>query len=533
MNYRTLTLASVSMAAALLAGTVQAKTLIFCSEGSPENFSPARATSGTTSTAAAETIYSRLLDFERGTTNLVNSLAEKYEVSADGKVYTFKLRKGVKFHTTSFFKPTREMNADDVIFSIERQWKKDHPYNPVGGGKYQYFDDLGMSSELEKVEKVDDLTVRLTIKEPLSPFITNIAMPFMSVYSKEYADQLQKQGKMEEIDLKPVGTGPFVFVDYVKDSTIRYKTNPDYFEGKSSLDGLVFAITPDAAQRVNKLKAGECNVAAYPNPADIEALKKEANLKVVQQAGLNVGYISFNTEKAPFGDKRVRQALNLAVNKKTILDAIYPGGIGEIAKNPIPPVIGWAYNNDIKDYAYDPEAAKKLLAEAGVPADTEVELWAMPVARPYNPNAKRMAEVVQADWAKVGIKAKIVSYEWADYLKRVRAGEHQTVMLGWTGDTGDPDNFMFELLGCGSAKTGGNNARWCNAAYEELIQKARKTSDRAERGKLYKEAQVIFKDEAPWLTVAHAVQTVPMAKNVEGFKVDPLGRFKFYGVSMK
>ncbi|WP_232302609.1 ABC transporter substrate-binding protein, partial [Elstera litoralis] len=306
-----------------MAGTVQAKTLIFCSEGSPENFSPARSTSGTTSTAAAATVYNRLIDFERGSTNIINSLAEKYEVSADGKVYTFTLRKGVKFQTTSFFKPTRTLTADDVLFSIERQWKKDHPYNPVGGGKYQYFDDLGMSAELEKVEKLDDLTVRLTIKDPLSPFITNLAMAFMSVYSKEYADQLQKQGKMDDIDLKPVGTGPFTYVDYVKDSTIRFKAHPDYFEGKQAIDDLIFAITPDSAQRVNKLKAGECHVAAYPNPADVEALKKDANLKVLQQAGLNVGYISFNTEKAPFGDKRVRQALNLAVNKKTILDAIY------------------------------------------------------------------------------------------------------------------------------------------------------------------------------------------------------------------
>ncbi|KJV06053.1 hypothetical protein VZ95_20940, partial [Elstera litoralis] len=206
--------------------------------------------------------------FERGSTNIINSLAEKYEVSADGKVYTFTLRKGVKFQTTSFFKPTRTLTADDVLFSIERQWKKDHPYNPVGGGKYQYFDDLGMSAELEKVEKLDDLTVRLTIKDPLSPFITNLAMAFMSVYSKEYADQLQKQGKMDDIDLKPVGTGPFTYVDYVKDSTIRFKAHPDYFEGKQAIDDLIFAITPDSAQRVNKLKAGECHVAAYPNPAD-------------------------------------------------------------------------------------------------------------------------------------------------------------------------------------------------------------------------------------------------------------------------
>lgn len=526
-------LAMGAAAVALMAGSASAKTLVFCSEGSPENFSPPRATSGTASTAAAETIYSRLVDFERGSTQLKNHLAEKYEISADGRVYTFSLRKGVKFGATSYFKPTRDMNADDVLFSINRQLDPNHPYHKVGGDKFYYFESLGMAKVIEKVEKTDDYTVKITIKEALSPFITNMAMPFMSVFSKEYADQLQKAGKMDDLDLKPVGTGPFVYQDYQKDSTIRYRPNPDYFEGKSALDALVFAITPDATQRANKLKAGECHIAALPNPADIEGLKKDPKLQVLQQAGLNVGYIAFNTEKKPFDDKRVRQALNLAINKKNIIDAIYQGGIGEAAKNPLPPVLTWAYNDNVKDYAYDVEAAKKLLAEAGVPAGAEIDLWAMPVSRPYNPNAKRMAEIVQADWAKVGIKAKIVSYDWGEYLKRTNDGEHQTMMLGWTGDTGDPDNFLYELLGCEAAKAGGNRARWCNAGFEDLIQKARKTGDRAERAKLYQQAQVIFKEEAPWVTVAHAVQTVPMSKDVQNYKVDPLGRYKFYGVTLK
>ncbi len=281
-----------------------------------------------------------------------------------------------------------------------------------------------------------------------------------------------------------------------------------------------------------KLKKGECHIAAYPNPADIADLKKDASLNVMQQPGLNVGYIAFNTQKKPLDDVRVRRALSMAVNKKAIMDAIYPGGIGEIAINPIPPIM-WSYNKSVKDYPYDPEAAKKLLAEAGVPNDMEIDLWAMPVARPYNPNARRMAEIVQQDWAKVGIKAKIVTYEWAEYLKRTTEGEHQTMMLGWTGDTGDPDNFLYELLGCTAAKAGGNRARWCDPRFEELVQKARKTTDKAVRTAAYEEAQVVFKEQAPWLTVAHAVQTVPMRKEVQGYKIDPLGRFKFQGVSLK
>src|ERR1700754_4039126 len=164
----------------------------------------------------------------------------------------------------------------------------------------------------------------------------------------------------------------------------------------------------------------------YLNPADLEAMKKDPNINLLQQEGLNIGYWAFNTEKKPFDNKVVRQALNYAVNKKAIIDAVFLGS-GVPATNPIPPTI-WSYNTQIKDYEYDPEKAKKMLAEAGV-SNLEFDLWAMPVQRPYNPNARRMAEVIQADLAKIGVTAKIVTFEWAEYLKRSAAGDHQTVLL--------------------------------------------------------------------------------------------------------
>ena len=188
---------------------------------------------------------------------------------------------------------------------------------------------------------------------------------------------------------------------------------------------------------------------AYPNPADIPAMKEDPAVNLMSQEGLNIGYHAYNTEKKPFDDARVRKALNMAVNKAAIIEAVFQGA-GEAAKNPIPPTI-WSYNNAIVDDPYDPEAAKKLLAEAGV-TGLKTNIWAMPVQRPYNPNAKRMAELIQADWKAVGVDAEIVSYEWGEYLKRSAAGEHETVLLGWTGDNGDPDNFLFALLSCEAVK---------------------------------------------------------------------------------
>jgi dipeptide transport system substrate-binding protein len=270
----------------------------------------------------------------------------------------------------------------------------------------------------------------------------------------------------------------------------------------------------------------------YPNPADLDAIRKDANVQVLEQPGLNVGYLAYNTTKKPFDDVRVRKAVNMAINKKAIIDAVYLS-TGIAAKNPIPPSM-WSYNDSIKDDAYDPAAARKLLADAGYPNGFSTDLWAMPVQRPYNPNAKRIAELMQADLAKVGITAEIKSFEWGEYRKRMQNGEHQMGMLGWTGDNGDPDNFLYTLLGCESAKTNGRNvAKFCHQPFEELVLKAKTLSDQKQRAALYMKAQAVFKEQSPWFTIAHAVQLKPVRKEVIDFKLSPFGRHTFYGVDIK
>ena len=281
--------------------------------------------------------------------------------------------------------------------------------------------------------------------------------------------------------------------------------------------------------RWQKLQAGECHVIPYPNPADLEAMRNHPDVQVLEQEGLNVGYLVFNTEKEPFTDVRVRQALNLAVNKEAIIDAVFQGA-GRVAKNPLPPTL-WSYNDSVEDYPYDPERAKQLLEEAGV-TNLSTNIWAMPVQRPYNPNARRMAELIQADWAEVGVQAEIVSFEWGEYLKRSQAGEHQTLLLGWTADIADPDNFLGVLLSCAAAKDGTNRARWCYQPFDQLITQAVRVNDEAKRTELYEQAQVIFKEQAPWITIAHSVVFVPTRKEVVGYKIDPFGGHEFYGVDL-
>jgi dipeptide transport system substrate-binding protein len=510
---------------------ISAKTLVFCSEGSPENFYPAINTTGTSFDANSQ-IYSRIVEFERGGTRVVPGLAERWDISPDGKTYTFHLRHGVKWHSNRIFKPTRDFDADDIVFSFERQWKENHPFFKVTSSNHSYFNDMGLPALLKSVEKLDDHTVRVTLNEPEAPFLADLAMEFAGIQSKEYADAMLKAGTPEKIDQEPIGTGPYFLLQYQKDAVIRYRAFADYWDGKAKIDDLVFSITPDAAVRWAKLQKGECHIMPYPNPADLDAMRRTPGVEVLEQPGLNIGYLAYNTTKKPFDDVRVRKALNMAINKKAIIDAVYLS-TGVAAKNPIPPSM-WSYNDDIMDDPFDPAAAKKLLSDAGYPNGFTTDLWAMPVQRPYNPNARRIAELMQADLAKIGVKAEIKSFEWGEYRKRAQNGEHMMAQLGWTGDNGDPDNFLHSLLGCNSARTDGANiAKFCYPPFEELVAKAKSVSDQSERTALYRKAQVVFKEQAPWFTIAHAVQLKPIRKEVVDFKLSPFGRHTFYGVDIK
>ncbi|QQQ49779.1 ABC transporter substrate-binding protein [Pseudomonas syringae] len=513
-------------------------SLVFCSEGSPAGFDPGQYTTGTDFDASAETIFNRLSQFERGGTAVVPGLATKWDISDDGLTYTFHLREGVKFHTTPYFKPTREFNADDVLFTFNRMIDKDMPYRKAYPTEFPYFTDMAMDTNITKIEKIDDHTVKFVLGKVDAAFIQNMAMSFASIQSAEYAAKLLKEGKPELINQQPIGTGPFVFKSYQKDSNIRYTGNKDYWKPEDvKVDKLIFAITTDPSVRVQKLKKDECQITAYPRPADLEPLKADKNLKMPDQAGFNLGYIAYNVmpeikgedHPNPLAQLKVRQALDMAVNKQQIIDSVYQGA-GQLAVNAMPPT-QWSYDTTIKDAKYDPEKARQLLKEAGIKEGTEITLWAMPVQRPYNPNAKLMAEMLQSDWKKIGINAKIVSYEWGEYIKRAKNGENGAMLIGWSGDNGDPDNWLGTLFGC-DALNGNNFAKWCDKPFDTLIHQAKETSDQAKRTELYKQAQHLLKDAVPLTPIAHSTVYQPMSSKVQDFKISPFGLNSFYGVSV-
>ncbi len=503
-------------------------TLVFGRSGDSTSMDPSHATDGE-SFYAASAVYDNLVQFKYGSTEIEPGLAESWSVSDDGLEYTFKLRKGVKFSKTKFFKKDSEFTSRDVVFSLKRQFDKSHPYNKVGGA-FKYWSAMDMSNIVKDVIAVDKYTVKITLLKKEAPFIANLAMEFAMILSADYADQLTKDNKQADLGRRPVGTGPFVFVKWRKDDKIIYKANKDYWNGRPYVDKLIFKVITNNSVRAAELKAGSIHIMDFPNPAEVADLEKNPNIKLVKQEGLNVGWLAFNNERKPFDNVLVRRAIRHAINTEGIVKSVYEG-LGKVAVNPIPPTM-WSYNTDLKGYDYNPQKAKALLKEAGLADGFETNIWAMPVARPYNPNGRKVAEAMQADLAKVGIKVKIISFDWGTYLKKSSNGEHDMVLIGWTGDNGDPDNFLNVLLSkhAAATKPAQNRAFWKNDEFTALTDEAKITANVAKRTELYKKAQLVFEREAPVHPIAHSIVVEPMLKKVNGFKLDPVGKRRFKDV---
>ncbi|MGA4632710.1 ABC transporter substrate-binding protein [Pseudomonas solani] len=517
--------------AALAAASAQAQNLVVCTEAAPEGFDIVQYTGAVTADATAETVFSRLLGFKPGTTELIPGLATSWEISDDGLVYTFRLRPDVKFHATDWFTPSRPFNADDVVWTFQRALDPKHPWHESAQRGYAYFDAMGMRELIKSVEKVDALTVRFTLTHPEAPFLADMAMPFASIYSAEYGDQLLAAGKTNQLNQLPVGTGPFVFNRYAKDAQVRYKANPDYFRGKPEIDNLIFAITLDSNVRLQKVRAGECQVALYPKPEDVAGIRNDPRLAVDEIDALLTTYVAINTEHKPLDDARVRQAINLSIDKQALIGAVFGPGAASAAVNPYPPTL-LGYNHQIQDWPHDPQKARALLAEAGV-KDLKITLFIRNGTSPTIPNPALAAQMMQADLAKAGIQMTIRSLEWGELLKRSKGGEHDMVLLGWAGDNGDPDNFLSPNLSCAAAKSGENQARWCDQDFETLMQKARTVSEPAERAKLYEQTLEVFHNQAPWIPLAHPKLFNVRRSNIDGYVISPLSNNNFATTRVK
>jgi peptide/nickel transport system substrate-binding protein len=518
----------------ILAGTAmavpkQGGTLVFGRGGDSVGLDPAYETDGN-SFMICDNVYEALVFYKDESTALEPGLAEDWAIAPDGKTYTFQLRRGVKFHDGTPF------DANAVVFSIGRMMK-DRKVTFLGKGweippqerPPEYWVSMEMDDIVDSIEAVDDYTVVFKLKKVNAPFLANMGMDFADIISPT---AFLKDPK--EFIRNPVGTGPFKFVKWVKDDRIILEKNPDYWDktGGPYLEQIVFRSIPENSVRFLELKTGNIHICQFPNPADIALAEKDSSLKLVSQPGMNIGYLGYNLTKEPWkSNVNLRKAIAHAINRTAIVDNIYQG-LGQVAKNPIPPTM-WGYNDQVPGYAFDAALAKEYLKKAGFPDGKglgEINLWSMPVPRPYNPEGLKVGEAMAADLAQVGITAKVVTYEWGTYLKRQREqpSDMDMFQLGWTGDNGDPDNFLavlFDGLASSAVRT-----QWHNEKYHQLMVKGRETIDQDKRADIYEEAQQLLFDECPVIPIAHSTVKWPELKNVMNFKLHPTASVRMKNV---
>lgn len=483
-------------------------TLIFGRGGDSIGLDPGHEMDGE-SFKVCDNIYDTLVQYKAENTELEPGLAESWESSEDGLIWTFHLRRNVTFHDGTPF------NADAVLFSLNRQHEETHPFHNIGGA-YGYWIDTGLAELVDKITAPDEFTVEIRIKKPYAPFIYTMAMTAFAIVSPT---AVEKWG--DDFTNHPVGTGPFKFVQWDRNDKIVLTANEAYWNGRPQLERLIFRAIPDNAVRFIKLQNGSLHAMQFPNPDDLAQIRDDDSLELIAKPGMSIGYLAMNMDKPPLDNRQVRLAINHAINKGAIIEHLYQG-TGIPAKNPIPPTL-WSYDDTIEDYGYNPEKAKQLLAEAGYPDGFETTLWALPVPRPYIPDGRALAEVLQSDLRRIGITAKIVTFDWGTYLEKTKHGEHDMALLGWFADFGDPDNFLYYLLSKTAAKKpAGNIAFYRSDEMQEVLDKARTTTNREERVSLYQHAQQLFHQDVPWVPIAHAQQILVINKNVKNLNLHPL-----------
>lgn len=500
----------VSLSVSVVADSyIKGGTFIFGRGGDSIGLDPSLEIDGE-SFKVCDNIYDTLVEYKEGSTELEPGLATRWESSENGLTWIFYLRKGVTFHDGTPF------NAEAVLFSLNRQHDKTHPFHKVGGS-YIYWIATGLAEIVDKITAIDEFIIQIRLKTAYAPFIYTIAITPFSIVSPT---AVKKWG--DKYSNNPVGTGPFKFGQWDRKDKIVLEANDNYWDGRPMLDRIIFRCIPDNSVRLIELQQGNLHAMEHPNPDDLEQIRDDTMLELISEPGMSTGYLAMNMEKPPFDNLKVRLAINHAINKAPIIEQLTQG-LGIPAKNPIPPTL-WSYDDTIKDYAYDPALAKQLLAEAGYPDGFQTTLWALPIPTSHIPDGRALAEVLQSEFRNVGIQTEIVTYDLGTYLEKTKNGEHDIAMLGWGADLADPDNFFYFLLSKPAAeKPAGNMSFYRSDEMQDVLEQARMSTDRDERIALYQEAQRIFRKDVPWVPLAHARRTLVINRSVKNLKLPPLG----------
>jgi peptide/nickel transport system substrate-binding protein len=492
-----------------------AGTLVVGLVAEPVNLDPAQVTD-LNSNRVGRRVVETLVTFPEEKTEVVPGLAESWTISKDGLQYTFKLRKGITFHDGTSF------NAAAVKFSIERQINPDHPANKLG--KYPFANYF--FGNVKAVEPLSDDRVAFLLKEPRASFLAVLTAGAASIVSPT---AIMKAGL--DYPSAPVGTGPFKFASWDRGQRVVLEKNPKYWKGPVKIERVVYRPIVEDQARLTELLTGQLDLIVGV-PADYVA-QLESNQKVglLKQTGVHVWYLGINNQKKPFDDRRVRQALNYAVDKQAIVRDVLKG-TGTPSLGPVQPNT-WGAEPGLKPYPYDPARAKKLLAEAGYPSGFTTTLW-VPESGSGMQAPVAMSTVIQSNLKAVGVNVTMQTMEWGAYLAKLRSKEQELFALSWMAGMEDPDMVMYPLLHSSQwTPNGPNRALYKNDKFDQLLTEARHTTDQAKRAALYKQAQKILIEDAPWIFIDHEVQIAAFAKRVQGFKLHPSFDLRVETISLK
>ena len=492
-----------------------AGTLVVGLVAEPVNLDPAQVTD-LNSNRVGRRIVETLATFPDESTQIVPGLAESWTVSKDGLRYTFKLRKGISFHDGT------PLNAEAVKFSIERQINAEHPFNKLG--KYPFANYF--FGNVKAVEVVDPSTVEFVLKEPRASFLAILTAGAASIVSPTAVKKLGV-----DYALQPVGTGPFRYVAWDRGQRVVLERNAQYWKSPVKVERVIYRPIVEDQARLTELLTGALDLIVGTPPDFVAQLENNPKVTLLKQVGAHVWYLGINNQKKPFDDKRVRQALNYAVNKDAIVRDVLKG-TGSLSRGPVLPNT-WGADAALKAYPFDPDRAKKLLAEAGYPTGFSTTLW-VPESGSGMQSPVAMSTVIQSNLKAVGVSVALQTMEWGAYLAKLRTKEQDLFALSWMAGNEDPDMVMYPLLHSSQwTPNGPNRALYKNEKYDELLHQARLTTDQKKRAELYRDAQRILVDDAPWVFVDHEIQTAAHAKRVQGFKLHPSFDLRVETISLK
>jgi peptide/nickel transport system substrate-binding protein len=474
------------------------------------------------SVEVVEQIFETLLTYDAAAREVRPGLASSWKVSDDGRVWTFALRQGIRFHDGT------ALDAAAVVFSLERQRDPAHRFHERDrtGFRFTYWQNLYRN--VQKVEAVDARTVRVTIDRRHTPFAANMAMFPVSIVSPT---AVARWGP--DFYRHPVGTGPFRFVKW-ESGLILLERNPDYWGTPPAIGRLVFRAIADARQRLTELESAAIDVAYSLLPDELQFVELHPDLTVYQEPAAAVAFLAMNTSHPPFDDLRVRQAVNHAVNKDSIVKLAYQK-LATAATGPLPPS-QWGHHKPRATYPYDLERARALLAEAARDGRFDPErtyrFYSLATPRAYMPDPEFIARVIQANLAEVGLKTDLVVQRMRKHMKSVQNGEHDLCLFGWIGDSGDPDDFLTTLFDQQNNPSGlaRNLAFYRDRELDDLLRAGQAAGSRRERLDIYRAAQERIADQAPWVPLAHSHVAIAARMDVGGIVIKPTAVVEFKGV---